>query len=115
MLDGENMVGCRRCWKIANEVNVEGNRSRDGEKEESGDEGWGWGHVEKEGVQQQVEKEDKKVELPEDSTTVKLIHQKHTLKHALPPLSPPTVHIPTSMSTSTVMFYKHLNTSVVNS
>jgi len=53
--------------------------------------------------------------VPEDPTTVKLIHQQHTLKHALPPLSPPPVCIPTSMSTPTVMFYKHLNSSAVDS
>ena len=30
VLDGENMVGCRMCWKIANEVDVKGNELRDG-------------------------------------------------------------------------------------
>ena len=117
VLDGENMVGCRRCWKIANGVDVKGNGLRDGEEEESGDEGVGSGsgQAEKEVVQQQVEKEDTKVEVPEDPTTAKPVHQKRTLKHALPPLSPPPVHIPTSMSTPTVMFYNHLNTSAPDS
>ena len=55
-------------------------------------------------MQQQVEKvEETKAEVPEDSTSVKLVHQKRTLKHALPPLSPPPAHIPTSMSTPTVL------------
>ena len=62
-----------------------------------------------------MEKEDTKVEVPEDSTAVKLVHQKHTLKHALPPLSHSPVYIPTSMSAPTVMFYKYLNTSAVYS
>jgi ubiquitin C-terminal hydrolase len=121
VLDGENMVGCRRCWKIANGVDVKGNglRDGDGEEEESGDEGVGSGsggqQVEKEVVQQQVAREETKVEVPEDPTTAKIVHQKRTLKHALPPLSPPSVHIPTSMSTPTVMFYNHLNPSGVDS
>ena len=66
-------------------------------------------------MQQQVEKEETKVEVTEDPMVVNLVHQKRTLKHALPPLSPPPVHIPTSMSTPMVMFYKHLNTSALDS
>ena len=62
-------------------------------------------------MQQQVEK-DTKVDLPEHSTTVRLVHQKHTLKQALPLLSLSPVHIP---STPTVMFYKYPNTSEVDS
>ena len=32
VLDGENMVGCRMCRKIANEVDLKGNELRDGEE-----------------------------------------------------------------------------------
>ena len=65
-------------------------------------------------MQQQVEKaEETKAEVPEDSTSVKLVHQKRTLKHALPPLSlhPYTYQRPCPRP----RFYKHLNKSARDS
>ena len=56
---------------------MEGNGLENGEEEESGDELGSGGQVEKELMQQQVD--ETKVEVPEDPTTVKLVHQKRTL------------------------------------
>jgi ubiquitin carboxyl-terminal hydrolase 16/45 len=79
ILDGENMVGCRRCWKIANGEYVA--KEQDGCDEDS-------------------DSVDHGSTIPDG--------QPITVNgHALPPpLSPPALmHLPTSMSTPTVSFY----------
>ncbi|GLB39187.1 putative peptidase C19 [Lyophyllum shimeji] len=90
ILDGENMVGCRRCWKIAN-----------GEYEQqSGDEGNG------------DEDSDSVDHGSVDSHPAPVVNGVAKPPLGLSPLRPPaTTHIPTSMSTPTVSFYSHANTS----
>ncbi|KAF8067875.1 hypothetical protein FPV67DRAFT_1449472 [Lyophyllum atratum] len=90
IMDGENMVGCRRCWKIANgqyeEVPVEeGNGDED---EDSVDHG------------------------SEDSLSAPIPNDATKTPPGLSPLRPPALtNIPTSISTPAISFYSHPTTS----
>jgi len=86
ILDGENMVGCRRCWKIANGLYPPAEQGVADEDSDS---------MEHDGP----------VTPPPD------IREQRKPRDTLPPLSPPMAHIPTSISTPTVSFYSHSNNS----
>lgn len=87
VLDGENMVGCRRCWKIANGVYP--SKQPVSEPDEDSD---------------SIE-HDSPVAPPPDTW------QERKSRQTSPPLSPKMAHIPTSMSTPTVSFYSYSNNS----
>ncbi|KAF5383153.1 hypothetical protein D9615_004960 [Tricholomella constricta] len=93
ILDGENKVGCRRCWKIAN------------------------GEYEKPSAEEE-ENEDEESDSVDHASTD--LHPETPIPDgvakpmppSLSPLRPPALsHIPTSISTPTVQFYTHTNTS----
>ena len=104
VLDGENMVGCRRCWKIANGVFDVKNSTKQEEEEDDSD---------------QEEQEES------DTGENGLINQDQValtdeggLKRPRPVLEALSIaninapiHIPTSMSTPTVSFYTLPNSS----
>ncbi|PPQ87672.1 hypothetical protein CVT25_011439 [Psilocybe cyanescens] len=105
VLDGENMVGCRRCWKIQNGV-YHGSKG----KQEDSD---------------QEEQEEEEERLPfeggsggKDPVTVNGVVDPsakkvpHPLQVVTPSLSrSTTVHIPTSISTPTVSMYSQADMS----
>ncbi|KAF9041248.1 hypothetical protein BJ165DRAFT_1487950 [Panaeolus papilionaceus] len=104
VLDGENMVGCRRCWKIQNGVLGSG-KKKDKDDEDSDAE------EEKEGDDDR-EEEDTKVEaIPAPQSTNPSANgptpSKLPSRPSLKPLisAPAIVHIPTSMSSPTVGYY----------
>ncbi|KAF9459734.1 hypothetical protein BDZ94DRAFT_1267549 [Collybia nuda] len=79
-LDGENMVGCRRCWKIAN-----GEYVSKGEDECADDDSDSVDHGDEAlNPQPRIRNSD-----------------------ALPPSTSPSVRLPTSVSTPTVSYYKY--------
>lgn len=85
IMDGDNMVGCRRCWKIANGV-----------------------------YRQSVEEDDESDSVNQSGTEghpLEVPTNTRKPRSALLPLSPPLAHIPTSISTPTVSFYSHSNSS----
>ena len=110
VLDGENMVGCRRCWKIANGMRdtkqeEEDDSDQEHEQEEHLDGGMGRHeiHTETNGLINQHQA------VLENEGGLK------TERPALKVLSIANIngpiHIPTSMSTPTVSFYTQPNSS----
>ncbi|KAF8970229.1 hypothetical protein BDZ97DRAFT_1792545 [Flammula alnicola] len=107
VLDGENMVGCRRCWKIQNGV-LHTSKGKDSDHEEEEDED---------------EQGERVSPLPppplhtvDGGPAVNGVAQPEEFPQkgrlALKILAPTTAtHIPTSLSTPTVSFYSHANTS----
>ncbi|KAG6833038.1 hypothetical protein H0H87_012049 [Tephrocybe sp. NHM501043] len=93
IMDGENMVGCRRCWKIAN-----------GEFKKPSPEKEGSGEEDSDGEEVRVE-----VVPP---PVAKISNRVSKIPTDLSPLRPAALtHIPTSMSTPTVSLYTHTNSS----
>jgi ubiquitin carboxyl-terminal hydrolase 16/45 len=114
VLDGENMVGCRRCWKIANGMLDAGSTKQ--EEEADSDQ-------EQEQEQEQEERLDRDVERHESLAGL-IKHDNVVLSNegglnkerpALEALSISNIndpiHIPTSMSTPTVSLYTQPNSS----
>ncbi|PPQ75618.1 hypothetical protein CVT24_010986 [Panaeolus cyanescens] len=111
VLDGENMVGCRRCWKIQNGVL---GKKKDKERDEDDSDN----EEEKEGDERE-EEEPKvvpaSVEVPhpvENSPSnppLKSFPSRPPLKPLIS--APPTIHIPTSMSSPTVGYYTPATTN----
>ncbi|KAG6853233.1 hypothetical protein C0991_005820 [Blastosporella zonata] len=92
IMDGENMVGCRRCWKIANGEYEKPSPEDEGNGNEDSDEG-----------------EEVAVEVVPPPVAKSLTRLS---KSDLSPLRPAALtHIPTSMSTPTVSLYTHTNNS----
>ncbi|KAG2003295.1 ubiquitin carboxyl-terminal hydrolase 4, variant 2 [Coprinopsis cinerea AmutBmut pab1-1] len=92
VLDGENMVGCRRCWKIANGMSVK-SKSKGGVVDDDED-------SDSAGGDEVIISEPPPPVQPEASSSG---HPQRPgpLAH----IQPPGVHIPTSISTPTVSFY----------
>jgi ubiquitin carboxyl-terminal hydrolase 16/45 len=90
ILDGDNMVGCRRCWKIANGTLPPGQPS-DGQ--ENADDS------------SSSSENDSPVAPPPNTW------EERNPRQSLPPLSPSMAHIPTSISTPTVSLYPYLSNS----
>ncbi|KAJ3524400.1 hypothetical protein NMY22_g11012 [Coprinellus aureogranulatus] len=99
VLDGENMVGCRRCWKIANGQLPSKSKNHDEGEDESSDSAGG---------------QSSPTESPADSDLLLPVDDRTPLprdaKLSRPPLVPHIqtstgVHIPTSISTPTVSYY----------
>ena len=100
VLDGENMVGCRRCWKIANGVlDVKGSNRQ--EEEDSDEE------QEQEGRSDGVTNQDEVVLANGDG--LKKLHPRLEALSVVNVNAP--MHIPTSISTPTVTFYTLSNSS----
>ncbi|CAA7268388.1 unnamed protein product [Cyclocybe aegerita] len=113
ILDGENMVGCRRCWKIQNGMYQPQKERRNGQDPEDSDQ------------------EDQEVDQEEFSSPGPSIEVQPATAHPTvngfdvpPPVKPQrrppltvlapsintggaSVHLPTSISTPTVSFYSH--------
>jgi len=87
VLDGENMVGCRRCWKIANGVGIAPSVQED--RDEDGDSDSGEDNLD-----------------PPPEGISKALSGKPALA-LLPPA--PSARIPTSISSPTLAFYSHPN------
>ena len=85
VLDGENRVGCRRCWKIVNGVGVAPSAQEEADEDEDSDSG-----------------EDNPDPPPEGISIA--LSDKPVLV-----LSPPSSRIPTSLSSPTLTFYSHPN------
>ena len=98
VLDGENMVGCRRCWKIANGVlDVKGSNRQE---EEDSDE------------EQEQEQEGRSDGVTNQDEVVHGLKKLHPRLEALSVVNVNTpIHIPTSISTPTVTFYTLSNSS----
>ena len=89
VLDGENMVGCRRCWKIANGV-----------------------YPLKQQDEQEIADDDSdSVEHDSPVTPLPTTWEERKPRQTLPLLSPTVAHVPASMSTPTVSFYAQSNDS----
>lgn len=101
VLDGENMVGCRRCWKIAN--GHISKRSANGELEgdDSDSAGQNSPSTSQENGVPSVSPDDK-TPLQRD-VTVKPVGPPLATQHIQPPIA--STHIPISISTPTVSFY----------
>ena len=108
VLDGENMVGCRRCWKIQHGVLQSGSKSKDSDEYEEDEEDppkrpgsppVDAGHM--------VGVEDDPGRPPP------IVEGEKRRRLSLKPInaSHPASSIPTSLSTPTVSFYTHLNSS----
>ncbi|KAF4616690.1 hypothetical protein D9613_008484 [Agrocybe pediades] len=103
VLDGENMVGCRRCWKIQN---GQLHTSRSDKQEDSDQE---------DEDEESVPSADTlpTVKVPEDKNVETIVRRNSTTRPPLQAISPASlslssgtaVHIPTSISTPTVSFY----------
>ena len=80
VLDGENMVGCRQCWKIANGVHPKQSADEDSDSMEH-----------------------------EGPVTPPGNREERKSRQISPPLSPPVAQLPISMSAPTVSFYSYAN------
>lgn len=92
VLDGDNMVGCRRCWKIANGI-----YSKRSSQEKEGD-----------GDSESEEGEVEDVPLKEEFENV---GARPKLEQLSPTLAIPSSRLPTSVSSPTVAFFSHPNQS----
>ena len=112
VLDGENMVGCRRCWKIANGVLDTKNSTRqededsDQEQEQEEEEGDSRRHETQTGQNGLINQD--QVVLANEGGLKKSPPVLEALSIANINTS---IHIPTSMSTPTVSFYTLPNSS----
>ncbi|KAF6747153.1 hypothetical protein DFP72DRAFT_920668 [Ephemerocybe angulata] len=104
VLDGENMVGCRRCWKIAN--GQISKRSANGELEgdDSDSAGQNSPSTSQENGVPSVSPEDK---APLQRDVVKPVRPPLATQHIQPPIV--STHIPISISTPTVSFYAEVS------
>ena len=108
VLDGENMVGCRRCWKIANGMLVAGSTKQE-EEEDSDQEqeqeclDGDMKHESQAGVNGLISQDNQhQVVMANERPTLEVL--------SIANINSP-VHIPTSVSTPTVSLYTQLNSS----
>ena len=114
VLDGENMVGCRRCWKIVNGMLDAGSTKQeeeDSDQEQEQEDRYDMGrHDEREALENGLinqDNQDQVVTANEDE----LKKQRPTLEALSTVNLNGPIHIPTSMSTPTVSFYTLPNSS----
>ena len=115
VLDGENMVGCRRCWKIVNGMLDAGSTKQeeedsDQEQEQEQEERYDMGRLEEQAWENSLinqANKDQVVIANEDG----LKKQRPTLEALSTANINGPIHIPTSVSTPTVSFYTLPNSS----
>ena len=109
VLDGENMVGCRRCWKILNGMLDAGSTKQeeeDSDQEQEQEERYDERQAREDGLINQ-DNQDQVVMTNEGG----LNRQRPTLETLSTTNINGSMHIPTSMSTPTVSFYTLPNSS----
>lgn len=105
ILDGENMVGCRRCWKIANGI-IPNTSAMDDKMDDDDSDGG-----EQEPASPPADKNAPGGTSATSPQRISLVipDESHTVSVVAPtPVRPgphPAVHLPTSVSTPTVSFY----------
>ena len=113
VLDGENMVGCRRCWKIVNGILDAGSTKQeeeDSDQEQEQEERYDIGQHERQTRENgSINQENQdQVVMANDGG---LKQQRPTLEAISTANLDPPIHIPTSVSTPTVSFYTLPNSS----
>ena len=113
VLDGENMVGCRRCWKILNGMLDAGSTNQeeeDSDQEQEQEEGYDMGRDERQAQENGL--------INQENQDQMVIANEGGLKKERPMLEAIStvningpIHIPTSVSTPTVSFYTLPNSS----
>ena len=108
VLDGENMVGCRRCWKIQNGVLQSGSKSKDSDECEEDEE-----DPQKRPGSPPVDAGHMVGVENDPGRPPPIVEGEKRRRLSLKPISVshPASSIPTSLSTPTVSFYTHLNSS----
>lgn len=107
VLDGENMVGCRRCWKIQNGMLQTGSKSKDSDEYDEDEEDQPKRSGSPPATGQMVGVEEDCGRPPP------IVEGEKRRRLSLKPISPTHLAnpIPTSLSTPTVSFYTHPNSS----
>jgi ubiquitin carboxyl-terminal hydrolase 16/45 len=110
VLDGENMVGCRRCWKILNGMFDAKQEEEDSDQEQEQEERYDKGRDERQAQENSL--------INQDNQDQRVVANEGGLKKQRPTLEALStaningpIHIPTSMSTPTVSFYTLPNSS----
>ena len=113
VLDGENMVGCRRCWKIVNGMFDAGSTKQeeeDSDQEQEQEERYDMGRHEKQARENSLINQDNQDQVVM-ANEGGLKKQRPTLEALSTANINGPIHIPTSLSTPTVSFYTLPNSS----
>ena len=112
VLDGENMVGCRRCWKILNGMLDAGStkQEEDSDQEQEQEECYDMGRDEKQARENGWINQENQVQVVMANEGGLKTHRPMLEAISTANLNGP-IHIPTSVSTPTVSFYTLPNSS----
>ena len=110
VLDGENMVGCRRCWKIVNGMLDTKQEEEDSDQEQEQEEHDSTGRHERQARENSLINQDNQDQVVMANGDG-LKRQRPTLEALSTTNINGPIHIPTSISTPTVSFYTLSNSS----